>query len=142
VVEWWGGRSGVDVIMGVNSRRTVGTLFQDLRSLVFEQLGVTFECERHRPGGCFRGRDRIRLELGLGQGVRLSGICRSGRAGDVVEVGRRADFDQADHGVGGHRGGRTGVQIIILGIALDDRRGRRRIEVGGMDGVDEECEEE
>ena len=130
--------------MHVYSRRTVGTLIQDLCSLVLEQRGVVFQFEMRGFSGCFGGGGRIELELALRDGVRLSHGYGSGRAGDMVKVRGSTDFDQPGHGIGGVRGRWTFVRNSILGVgvALDEHRGRGRIEASGMDGTNEECEEE
>ena len=139
-----GGEGGRSIARDVYSRRTVGTLIEDPRSLVLEQRGVALQLERHGLSGCFGGGGRVELELGLRVGVRLRrrGYGR-GRAGDVVQVGGRTDLDQPGQGIGAARECCTFMQaLVVLGTALDDRIGRRGVGSGGMDGTDEEREEE
>ena len=128
--------------MDVHSRRAVGTLIQDLRSLIFEQWRVAFQFERHGLSGRLGDGGRIELELGLRVDVRLRREYGRGRAGDMVNVGGSTDLDQPRQRIGAAREWCTFVQILILGIALEDRIGRRGIGASGMDGTDEECEEE
>ena len=68
--------------------RTSGGLLQDLGSFVFEQWRVVVERERPLEVGSvfLRGRNRT----GLGRAREVSSGDRGGRAGEKVEIGRRA----------------------------------------------------
>lgn len=128
--------------MDMDSRRAVGTLTQDLRSLVVEQWGIASQTERLGLSGCFCGGGRVQLELGLRVGVRLRRGYGSGRAGDMVKVGGGMGFNQPGQGIGAVWEWCTAMQTLILRITLDDGVGTGGIGVSGMDGMDEECEEE
>ena len=109
----------------MDSRRAGGALLQDLGSLVVEQWRVAGQGERLGLAGCFGGGDGIELRLRLG----LSGGYGCRGAGDEVQVGWSADFDEPAEGVARDRGRRTALES--LGGALDERR--RVVEPTGVD---------